>query len=260
MPKNYKLWKVRDASDKDYIHKDETIPDAPVRALVLGRSQLSGKSSLIFNYLCRDDLMKNYYDPENIYIVSQSLDTDPKLNTMINYLEIPRTNCFGFYDEGLIEKIYEEVREIYLEGKSRKKTIHSCIIIDDCSFGNNFTSRKSGIVARIFQNGRHVCCSCWLSAQHYSDIPTAVRNNATACYIFQMNRRQTDAIVEDHSYIDPKIFKKKFIETTSEPHSFMFINYNNALPKRYLDSNFKFINMSEDEKKEEKKKKKKINS
>tara|TARA_R110000803_G_scaffold126219_2_gene193701 strand:- start:182 stop:931 length:750 start_codon:yes stop_codon:yes gene_type:complete len=247
MTKNYKLWKVRDASDKDYIHKDEKIPDAPCRALVLGRSQLSGKSSLIFNYLCRADLMKDYYEPENIYIVSQSLDTDPKLNTMIDFLEIPRSNTFGFYDEGLLERIYEEIREIYLEGKSRKnpKVIHSCVIIDDCSFGNNFTSKKSGIVARMYQNGRHVCCSVWLSAQHYSDIPTAVRNNATAVYIFQMNRRQTDAIVEDHSYIDPKIFKKKFIETTADPHSFMFINYNNALPKRYLDSNFDFVDMSD---------------
>tara|TARA_R110000787_G_scaffold102831_1_gene209005 strand:- start:1484 stop:2233 length:750 start_codon:yes stop_codon:yes gene_type:complete len=243
MSKKLKLYKVRDSSDKDYIHTSDKIPDAPVRALVIGRSQLSGKSTIIFNYLCRADLMKNVYKPENIYIVSASMDTDPKLNTMIDYLEIPRSNTFSIYDEGMLERVYEEIRDVYLEGKTEGKTIHSCIIIDDCSFGNNFTSKKSGVVARIYQNGRHVCCSCWISAQHYSDIPTAVRNNATAVYLFQMNRRQTDAIVEDHSFIDPKIFRKKLQFTTKEPHSFMFINYNNRLEKRYLDSDFDYIDM-----------------
>tara|TARA_R110001592_G_scaffold91807_2_gene268431 strand:+ start:116 stop:865 length:750 start_codon:yes stop_codon:yes gene_type:complete len=243
MSKKLKLYKVRDSSDNDYVHTSDKIPDAPVRALVIGRSQLSGKSTIIFNYLCRADLMKNVYKPENIYIVSASMDTDPKLNTMIDYLEIPRSNTFSIYDEGMLERVYEEIRDVYLEGKSEGKTIHSCIIIDDCSFGNNFTSKKSGVVARIYQNGRHVCCSCWISAQHYSDIPTAVRNNATAVYLFQMNRRQTDAIVEDHSFIDPKIFRKKLQFTTKEPHSFMFINYNNRLEKRYLDSDFDYIDM-----------------
>ena len=53
MSKKLKLYKVRDSSDKDYIHTSDKIPDAPVRALVIGRSQLSGKSTIIFKYLCR---------------------------------------------------------------------------------------------------------------------------------------------------------------------------------------------------------------
>ena len=243
--KNLKMLRVRDASDKDYIHQDDRIPDAPVRALVLGRSQLSGKSTIFFNYLCRSDLMKDIYEPENIYIVSNSIDTDPKINSMIEFLEIPRSNTFSIYDEGMLEGIYEEIKDVYLKGKAEGRTIHSCIVVDDCSFGNNFTSKKSGILARIYQNGRHVCCSCWITAQHYSDIPTAIRNNATAVFIFQMNRRQTDAIVEDHSFIDPKVFRKKLQYTTKEPHSFMFINYNNGLDKRYLNSDYEYVNMGE---------------
>ena len=69
--------------------------------------------------------MKNVYKPENIYIVSASMDTDPKLNTMIDYLEIPRSNTFSIYDEGMLERVYEEIRDVYLEGKSEGKTIHS---------------------------------------------------------------------------------------------------------------------------------------
>ena len=60
-----------------------------------------------------------------------------------------------------------------------------------------------------------------------------------------MNRRQTDAIVEDHSFIDPKIFRKKLQYTTKEPHSFMFINYNNGLDKRYLNSDYEYVSMGE---------------
>ena len=252
MPKKkniLKMLKVRDPSDGDYVRpfNDDRIPALPCRALVVGRSQLSGKSSLVFNYMAREELFKDFFDPLDIYIVSPSIESDPKLSLLIDYLDIPRSNCIDAYDEFLIGSIYKQIKENFMEAKREGRgPIHSCIILDDCSFSGNLKGKRNGVIPQMFQNSRHYCVSLFVTAQHYSDIPTAVRNNCTAFFCFQLNNRQTDAIIEDHSFIDPKIFKKKMREVTAEKHSFMYISYDNALPKRYLDSDFNFVDMTGD--------------
>ena len=87
-------------------------------------------------------------------------------------------------------------------------------------------------------NGRHLLISTLICAQKYTDIPMGARENANGLIIFESTDTQVNTIAEEHGTVDKKLFRKVFREVTSEPHSFLAINYTNDNKNRYLDKDF----------------------
>ena len=71
MPKKFNILKVKDISDSYYTKMDK-IFDLPFRILINGKSQLSGKTTIILNMLLRNAYYRDSFEGENIFIVSNN--------------------------------------------------------------------------------------------------------------------------------------------------------------------------------------------
>ena len=111
-----------------------------MKLLVVGKSQLSGKSNLIGNLLLQEDkrLYRNEFEGDNIYIVSPSARTDDKIRTIIEELDIPGSNVFEDYNEMELDALYEVLKDEYNNAlMDKEKPKHKLIIFDDMSAGGN---------------------------------------------------------------------------------------------------------------------------
>ena len=223
--------------------------DLNMRLLIIGKSQLSGKSTMIGNLLLRpfnkkDKAGKQFYkkdfDGEDIFVVCPSFDLDSKWSRMITDLKIPDTNVYKEYDEEELEALYRfleaDFHEHLAEGRKPK---HKLVILDDCSFGGDLKSKIHGVISKIACNGRHILVSMIITSQKYSDISTTVRENCTGAIIFACSDKQLDLIYSDISTMPKKAFKTMFRKATHEKHSFFVVNYTNDADDRYCGSNFK---------------------
>lgn len=237
---NFDILKMKDKNEKNRISKLPLF-DIPFRILVVGKSQYSGKGNFIGNMLLRKKYYRDYFDGDNIYIVSPSVSKDDKYKTMIEELDIPSRNIFKKYDEEGLKDLYNDISDDFEERKNDNlKPQNFLIVFDDISYKGDLKKHNHGIISEIFCNGRHIQISTIVTAQKYSDILTTARENCTGCVLFDCSTKQLDLMSDDHNRLNTKKeFTKMFRNTTKEKHSFMVINYaNNPI---YLDSNFKPI-------------------
>jgi hypothetical protein len=235
MPKDIKIYKVRDPAEKFYINKGDMF-DLPMRLLVIGKSYNSGKTNLLTNLLLQDDkrLYRNDFNGENIYIFSGSLNIDNKMKTIVKELDIPSSNLFDAFDDELLDALLDNIAEDFEDDKK-----HSLIILDDLSFGGGLKSKTFGALGRLFSNGRHFGVSCILTAQRYCDVLTSCRENCSGAILFKCTDRQLETIVDDHNYLsDKKKFKSMFRNLSNEKHTFMGVNYSNDGAKMYMNHQF----------------------
>ena len=237
----HKVLRVKDPHDSYHIKKD--LFDLPMSLIVVGKSQLSGKSNFLTWLLCSESAgYTKDFDGENIFIVSPSFTNDNKLKIIQRQFDIPPTNIIHQFDEQIIEGIYEQVEEQYEEHESDDiKPPQSLIIFDDVSFDPDF--KKSKIVKKIFQNGRHILLSTIVTAQVYTNVSTAARENSKGLILFDSSDRQIERMAFDHSTLSMRDFKKMFRDTTKKKHSFMCINYSNDNDKRFLNTEFEPIDI-----------------
>lgn len=234
------IYRMKDKNEKFHIKKGKMF-DIPFRLLVVGKSQLSGKSNFVANLLLQEDsrLYRNDFEGHNIYIWSPSLKTDYKIKTIIQELDIPKQNLFTEFDENTIEAIYElskdEFNDAVADGEKPEPKL---FIFDDMSAGGDLKGKTNGIISKIFSNGRHILLSTILTAQKYTDILCSARENCSGAVLFSGTDRQLENIADDHSVINRKEFKKMYRKATEEPHSFMVVNYSNPIDSRYMDKNF----------------------
>ena len=242
MPKTLSIYKVKDEGESYYTKKD-TIFDLPMRLLIIGKSQLSGKSNLLTNLLLRDEFYNKDFDGENIFLVSPSISNDEKLKKIIKIKEIPEENLFMEYDEDILKELYKMLQEEYEEAKANgEKPKNKLIIFDDASYDGGLKSKKHGIINKIFSNGRHIMLSAIITSQKYSDILTSCRLNCNGAIIFNTNNRELEMIETDHNYLDSKKeFTQMFRKAMNEKHSFLVVNYTNPKEQRYLDEKFDVI-------------------
>lgn len=227
---------------------EKPIWDLPMRLLVIGKSQLSGKSNLLGNLLLRpydasDHQGQQYYkglwDKDSIFIVCPSIDFDDKWKSIIRGLEIPAKNIIDEYDEEKITEQYSIWEKEFLEAvESGEKPSQRLFLFDDCSYGGSLKSKKNGIIARLFQNGRHLLFSTILTAQKYSDVLTAARENMTGGVFYACSHKQAELIFEDISPVPKAQFVKTFNAVCSEPYSFMALSYNRKPEERFMDRDF----------------------
>lgn len=228
--------------------------DLPMRLIIIGKSQLSGKSTFISNLLMRpwsddDDSGKQFYKKdfkgENVYIVCPSFDLDVKMGMIQKGLNIPDTNIMKEYDEAQLEALYTHIEDQFqknvAEGKEPK---HSLLVLDDCSFSGSLKATMNGVLSRIACNGRHILLSLIVTSQKYTSISTTLRENATGVVCFESSNKQLDLLYEDHGNMTRKEFDRIFREATRDKHTFFVINYSNDPSRRFMDSSFTAIKVS----------------
>lgn len=242
---------ILEVKDRENSYKiKKPLFDLPMRGIIVGKSQFSGKTNLITNFLLRpyseDDVLgKDYYRgdflPENIYIVSPSIHTDQKLIILVDNLKIPRGNLMDHYDEVALEQLYNYMESDYMEAvRKGEKPTHKLVILDDCSYTGDLKKKATGVLSKLFCNGRHIMCSTIVTAQKYTQIMTTARENCTFAIMFSCSDHQLKTIIEDHSVLPkPADFKRLFRKVTEAPFSVFVVNYKNRIGEgRYMNSNF----------------------
>ena len=237
--KKLSILRMNDCGEDHYTDKG-LLFNLPMKLIIIGRSQLSGKTNFLGSLLLQEDsrMYRKDFKGEDIYLFSPSGDgSDHKLTTIINEKEIPRSNIYPKMDENIIEALYDNVQEAYLKAVAEKrKPVNSLFIFDDISFGNK---TKNGAIEKLFCNGRHIMISTIITAQKYTQISTVARENATGMVLFNSSNKQLDLIAEDNNYLAKKNdFQDLFRKLTAENHSFMCVNYSNSAKQRYQNNNF----------------------
>lgn len=237
-----KILRVKDKAD-NYIIEHKLLPDISFRILIIGKSNLSGKSCLVDNIILRPEFYNNYFKGENIYIVSPSLESDEKLKILVNVKDIPPENLFNEYDEDTLKELYKIIEQDYKEDvENKKRPVNSLIIFDDMSYAGDLKKKRHGIINKIFSNGRHINLSVIVTAQKYSDVLTSARENMSGGFFFNMSGRQLEQVEQDHNYnMTKKQFNKMFRDNIKERHDFILIDYTKKNDERYLNSNFEVI-------------------
>ena len=243
----YEILKVRDKCD-NYYTQVPGLFDVPFRILINGKSQLSGKTTIILNLLANPDFgYDKMFKGENIYIISNN-KLDNKLKMMADRLEIPDENCVA-YDESYLEALYEQLEDEFLEETNGGgKPANRLIIFDDVGFSNNLKNKQAGIVSRLICNGRHINLSQIYTSQKYTQISTTLRTNITGAILFGTSQKEVELIAEDMNFFEnKKTFIKMFREHTKEPRSFLVVNYSNGLnaERLYYNHEFQPIKMEE---------------
>jgi hypothetical protein len=237
--KDYSILKVNDHTDSYYTKKADII-DLPFRILIVGKSFLSGKSTVILNLLLRDKFYKNDFKGENIFIVSNNA-MDNKMKILKEEKDVDAHNFMEFSESNL-EAIYEEVEARAVDAMNEgKRPPNSLIVIDDVAFSGGLKEKNNGTLSRIMCNGRHVNLSIIITAQKYSQLSTTMRANASGAILFNNSMNEVEAMERDFNYLESKKdFVKLFRETTRGKNQFMVVNFTED--GIYQDSNFKAIN------------------
>jgi len=234
-------------------HVDMRVPkqdtfDLPMRLIIIGKSQLSGKSTLISNLLLRpwgdDDVggkqfYKDDFEGEQVYIVCPSFDIDAKWRMIQAGKKIPDTNIWREYDEQALESWYDMIEQKFEQDVAEgKKPKHTLLVLDDCSFDGSLKAKMNGVLTRIACNGRHILISLICTSQKYSSVSTTIRENCTGLIAFESSNKQLELIIEDHCNIPKKRFEQMFRDTTRDKHTFFVVNYTNPADKRFQNTSF----------------------
>ena len=236
-----KILKVIDKTDSYYTPMDG-IPDLPVRMVVVGKSQLSGKSTIILNMLLRPEFYGGQFEPEDIYLISNN-KLDNKLRILADQLEVPGSNIMRFSEDRL-QSVYDHIEDMASEAVEEGMIpVRSLVVIDDCAFAGDLKSKINGVMSQLACNGRHANISTIITAQKYSQLSTVIRTNCTAAVLFGNSQRELEAITEDMNFLPTKKeFVNVFRNATREKNSFMVVDYTS--PGFYRDSEFKPIQTS----------------
>ena len=239
--KPIEILRMKDSGESHYTNKGDLF-NLPMKLLVIGRSQLSGKTNFIGSILLDEDprLYKNDFKGENIYLFSPSAKTDHKLKVLIFNKDIPKSNIFKEMNENILDALYENIEEAYLEAiEEKEKPANVLFIFDDMSFGNN---TRNSAVEKLFCNGRHLNISTIISAQKYTQLATVCRENATGMILFNSTDKQLDLMSEDNNYFEKKNdFKGLFRKLTNDRHAFLVVNYSNDFEKMYMNNHFQAV-------------------
>ena len=106
MPKRFDILKVRDKADSYYTRMDR-IFDLPLRLIICGASQRTGKTTIILNLLLRNKYYRGKFQGEDIYIVSNN-KMGNKLKVLSEELDVPEENTFQYVYPDLLFYILKE--------------------------------------------------------------------------------------------------------------------------------------------------------
>ena len=239
------MYRMKDKLDNFTIKKKNGLFNLPMRLLILGKTGC-GKSGKLGNLLLRDDMYKNDFLPENIFIFSGSVKGggDLKLNEIIEQLDIPSSNIFDNYDEEALHTIYDMLVDNYNEAlMEKRKPEHSLIIFDDLGFSNmqNQKNKKNDAMNRLLSNGRKFLVSTITLNQRITQLGKSAREQVSGAIIHSCSNSDLEIVESQFNYMkDKKIFKEMFREQTQDsPFDFLVINFGRK--NLYMNKNFQDI-------------------
>lgn len=242
MPLN--VLKIDNEMDQYRVQK-EVVPSLPFKLIVIGKSDASGKTTNVINMLTRPfdehdtdgfDYYVNDFLPEDIYIVSRSLQLDNGWKKYIRLRGIPPENLYHDYNEKRLMSLYTTLRNQFMSSvEMGEPPVHSLIIFDDCSADGSFKKKMHGVLSLLICEGRQSFISTILTTQYIKDIPPGAREGAGCFILYRANAAVLDKIYEEVGMGDPNVFKKAFRRVTKEPRQFMVVMQNNPIERMFLD-------------------------
>jgi len=234
--KELNILKCRDTYDGHKIDKGDMLPSLPTKIAIIGKSALSGKSTLVSNLINRPEFYGNDFDGDNIYLVSGSTTSDDKLINTIKYKEIPEENIFTFLNDDVLEIIMETIKEKYEDAISDdKKPPHSLVVMDDISYSKALSKRVGNEkLSCLVCNWRHYLTSMIVTAQKSTQLARVIRVNTIAFMIFAQPRNELEQIAGDICFMEKKKFRQMFEDATKNKHDFFYFNQDSASGKKYM--------------------------
>lgn len=236
-----KIRRVIDKSDNQVI-ENGLLPSVRFFGLICGKTG-SSKTTLMVNMLCSSEFpYHKIFQGENIYIYSGSLDSDEKLQKLIDFHDVPESNLYRGFDNDELNLLYDKLEEDYMEKKTNDEQIeYPLVILDDLSFalsrGKNFNSIK-----RFAQNSRKLGISVLITTQHYSQVELSVRNNISFAVLYHASAKNVEIMEQEHNYLpSKKSFMSMWQTNVKSKRDFILINYDNDGDKIYLNSEFEPI-------------------
>jgi hypothetical protein len=227
---------MQDHTDSYVVKKPGNLWSLPMRLAIVGRTG-AGKTNVLGNILAHPDWYRGDWKPENVFIISGSLQGDAKLKILIRQLDIPKSNLFDRYDPEVLDGIYDELQERYNDAVAEgHKPEHSLIILDDVSYTGRLAAvgAKDDPLLRVAMNGRKFLVSLICTAQKYSQLATALRENLSGAMIASSTNRQMELIEQDMNTLpNKKLFHEMFRRQTANPHDYLCVNWEH--PAMYLD-------------------------
>jgi len=229
---NLNILQCRDTYDSYKKYKGAHLPSLPTKIAIVGKSAISGKTTILSNLVNRSEYFGNDFEGSNIYLISKSINSDDKLKNIIKYKEIPEENLFDSIDDDILNLIMDIIKEKYNESIDDEETPkHSLVILDDISFDSYLSSNKNNNLNELVCNMRHYLTSCIFTAQKFTQLGTTIRSNCIYFMIFKQSLRELKCVMGDINYLsDSKIFKKLFNKSTEGAHD-MFICNLDAKPE-----------------------------
>ena len=237
------ILKVIDKSDNNVIDMG-LLPNVGLRGIIVGKSG-TGKTNIIINWILNPQFgYDKIFKGENIYIFSGSLDSDKKIQTLIDAKDIPSENLFSEFSDDALNGLYDQLEEEFLMLSEEGAPInYPLVIIDDMSFSGGLHKGLYNALARFYCNCRKLAISIITTTQYYNQILPSVRENISFAIFFNTSFKQLEGIEAEHNYLDGKKAFTKMFRDNVKGRKFLAIVYDNEENDIYLNSDFEPIKL-----------------
>lgn len=214
----------------EFKHLHDDLPKPPFTMAFVAPSR-AGKSNCIANLLLRDDMLKNVFGKNRIFIFCPTVDLTP------DYEDVDTKYKFNTFDENKVHDIMSKQKTI-IKNLGKDKAYHLLLLFDDCFDDARF--HKSKFLNTLCMRGRHMNISCIFSGQRLKAMSRSVRLNLTHLVVFRPNNlSEMDQLAEEYIAKDQRkhaveVFKSIF-ET---PYSFIVFDNLSKDWHRRIRANF----------------------
>jgi shikimate kinase len=229
----YKIKPLKSARDDIYKTQAQQkyIMPPPGTMIVVG-STGSGKTTIVGNLLCNNNMLKDYYDEIYVFCLS------PCTTLIDNCQQIEKENMFMDEDPQKLREIYEKNKRV-VSTHGFKRAKHILFILDDIVQSKKMMNDT--ILSDIFFGGTHNKCSLWLLTQNYMSVPRRLRMNCHSMILVHgINNTEIDRFTDEWQscYMDKKKFRKLVEYVLDKPYSFLFLNATNPKKKEMFRCGF----------------------
>ena len=179
----------------------------------------SGTSTSLVEFLSRKN--EAFYE---IIIFSGSTTDEPLLSMLKQ--KMPEIQLISDINE------LPDLKSFDNEDKDQERLL----VVDDFI---NLSSKEQKKIKEYLVAGRKHSFTVWLMAQDYKSIPKVITRNLNYIIMFKLNDNVSiNNIIRNHNIfgIDKEVFKKHYIDATSQPQQFFMIDLKK--PETHLRSNF----------------------
>ena len=137
----------------------------------------------------------------------------------------------------VLDKIKEQQVKFMASKKTKDKTPHICIVIDDCIHLKIFSyNSQSAMCEWLYTNGRHYRITPVITTQYLKSVSPRIRTNSKIVYIFKtFDLQEVEKYIESFVYLDDRSYMRLVIKDVfDEPYSYLL-----CLPQnRYCERMF----------------------